>query len=122
MAVDEDFFALRAPRQEERARLEAIFRADSALERARGLRLLVVQLLAAFAFPVWLIALWPSRFSPGFRDAALGAWGAGLLVVLLALAHEARCRHRRARGMATLPRAVLKSPSAACASGPEAES
>src|SRR4051794_14450304 len=108
MAVDEDYFAV-APRQD-RGRLAAIFRADAALERARGLRILVVHLLTAFAFPVWLVALQPGRFSPAFRDAALGAWGAGLLLLLLALAHEARCRRRRAQGMATLPPAVPKSP------------
>ena len=120
MAVDEDFFAV-APRQD-RARLAAIFRADAALERARGLRILVVHLLAVFAFPVWLVALSPGRLSAGFRDAALGAWGAGLVVVLFTLAHEARCRRVRAVGMATLPPAVLKTPPGACTGGPEAES
>src|SRR4051794_38375942 len=122
MAVDDDFLTLRAPRREDHARLAAIFRAESAFERARGLRSLVVHLLAVFALPVWLVALWPGRTSTGFREAALGAWGAGLLVVLLALVHEAWCRRQRALGLASLPPAVLKSPSSACAGAPEAES
>jgi hypothetical protein len=122
MAVDDDFLSLRAPRREDRDRLAAIFRADSALERARGVRSLLVHLLAVFALPVWLAAVWPGRVSPGLREAALSGWGVGLALVLLAVAHEAWRSRQRALGMAGLPPAVLKTPAGACAGDAEAES
>jgi hypothetical protein len=122
MAVDDDFLTLRAPRREDRARLAAIFRADSALERARGVRSLLVHVLAIVALPVWLAAVWPRGISSSLREAALGGWGVGLAVVLLALGREAWCRRQRALGMATLPPVVLKRRPGACAGGPEEES
>ena len=121
MAVDDDFVAVRAPRQEERENLAAIFKAIGALERASELRRLLVHLLAIMALPVWVAALWPAAISPGLRQAALAGWGLGLVMVLLSLLHEAWCRQQKARGMATLPPAALKSP-ASCAGDPEAES
>jgi hypothetical protein len=121
MAVDDDFLTMRAAQREDRSRLAAIFRADSALERARGVRSLLVHLLAIVALPVWLAAVWPRRMSPNLREAALAGWGVALAVVLLALGHEAWCRRQRALGMATLPPTVLKR-SGACTDGPDEES
>jgi hypothetical protein len=101
--MDRDFIALPASkRPAERARLEGIFLADSARERARGVRQLLVHLLAVLGVPLGLAALWPRWLSPRLLAAAASAWALCSLGVLASVAWELAWKRRRSWRIADL--------------------
>lgn len=126
--VDESFIALPAPDRPApaRSRLQAIFAADRARERARARRQRVVGLLGALGVPLWLSAVWPARLPVGLGSFVAAAWALAFGGFVLALIGEGITILRRAREIETLgPLPVLRSarrPAAsACAAPAEDE-
>lgn len=88
-------------------RLDAIFLADAARERARAVRDVSMMLLAVLGLPLWLVANWPARFSLELRLLAGTTWALAALVAVVAVARErwwGRVRTRRIGALGPLPR------------------
>jgi len=88
-------------------RLDAILLADAARERARGVRDLLIALVALLGLPLWLLAAWPGRFSPQLRLLAATSWAVAALAVVAAIARAhwlTRVRSRRVEALGPLPR------------------
>ena len=100
-------------------RLQAIFAAENASVRARGLRGSLVGLLAVLGVPLWVALIWPGSVSRSARDLVETLWALALVGVLLATVGEAWWRRQRSRYIAQLgPLPVMRSPAAerqACA-------
>jgi hypothetical protein len=121
--VQNDFVTLAAPRQGDRSKLDAALAADSARERARGLRVTLVHLLGALGLPLWLTAAWPGAFSPQLRGFVVAAFAACLGAVVLAVGREWHWQRARSWRIADLgPPPRRRSAQQACAGGPEEES
>ncbi len=125
--MEESFVAV--PVSEGRTRqgalLRSIFTAESATLRARGLRILLVGLLAILGVPLWVALIWPASISPGARLLVETVWALAFAGVGLALLWEAWWRRQRARHIAKLgPLPVLRTPvgtAQACASAADEE-
>jgi hypothetical protein len=101
-------------------RLRAIFTAESASVRARGLRGVLIGLLAILGIPLWVALIWPASISRDVRALTEALWAMACAGVLLAAVWEGWWRRQRSRRIANLgPLPVLRSPpleQQACAS------
>jgi di/tricarboxylate transporter len=106
-------------------RLDAVLLADAARERARGVRDLLIAVVALLGLPLWVLAAWPGRFSPQLRVLAATSWAVAALAVVAAVARAhwwSRVRSRRVEALGPLP--ALRSERAgagACAAASEEE-
>jgi di/tricarboxylate transporter len=104
-------------------RLDAVLLADAARERARGVRDLLIAVVALLGLPLWLLAAWPGRFSPQLRVLAATSWAVAALAVLAAVARAhwlTRVRSRRVEALGPLPKLrTERAGDAACAAAPE---
>jgi hypothetical protein len=104
------------PTAGDRARLDAVLRADSERERARGVRNLLVAFLAALGVPLWVLAVWPHAASGSVRSLEITAFGFALAGLLGAAAWEWACSRRRASRIAQMgPPPVCSAGVQACA-------
>jgi len=89
------------------ARLDAVLLADAARERVRGVRDLLIAVVALLGLPLWLVDAWPGRFSPQLRVLAAACWAVAALAVIAAVAREhwwTRARSRGVEALGPLPR------------------
>jgi hypothetical protein len=126
--IDDDrgSVAARAVSAAERARLAAVFSADGARERARGLRALLVHGLALIGLPLGAAVVWPERLPHELRSLAAAAYATGALAVLVSIVWEWRWRRVRSARIAELgplpvpsPRAVAEAREACAGAGEE---
>src|SRR4051812_29915737 len=86
----------------ERAKLAAVFSADGARERARGLRGLLVSAMALLGLPLWAGEVWPGRLPHDLRLFAVAAFATCALAAVASLAWEWRWRRARSSRIADL--------------------
>jgi peptidoglycan/LPS O-acetylase OafA/YrhL len=87
-------------------RLDAILIADAARERARAVRDLLIALLALLGLPLWVVATWPTRWTPELRILAATIWALAAVGLVVALAREqwwSRVRSHRVAALGPLP-------------------
>jgi hypothetical protein len=110
--VEESFVSLPVSKgcEPRSGRLRAVFAAEGAIARVRGLRGGLVGLLALLGAPAWVALIWPAALSRDGRALVAAVWAVALAGVVLLLIRESWWRRQRARHIAALgPLPVLRS-------------
>jgi hypothetical protein len=96
--IGDDFvvFDVSPERDPDGSRLRRALEAAANREHARGLRELLIYLLAILSVPLWLCGVRPSWVSHDLRLLAATAWAVASVGLLLVLASEWRWARRRA--------------------------
>jgi len=96
--VKDDLVILRAPESRDPgdSRFRGVIEAHFAWERARGVRDLVIYILAILSAPVWLAAVRPQWLPAQVKDLALALWAVSFVGFLMAAASEWKWQRQRA--------------------------